>query len=319
VRVEERRVWRAAPVTLTLVVVFLAVAAVAVPVLAYLVWLDLGAWQVPTVLATLTLVALLYAWRFGLHPRLRADASGLTVVNPFSSHRFGWDDIRVIAPGENGLVVASVDRRAEAWCIQKSNWATRRGRHTRADRITRQLFDLLEEQEPPLEDEETGLRIRRVRLDEGPVLTRLERAAGEQALGHLVEPDRSPYPATEVARRWRRLLRDAQVRVFLLEKDDDPVGFVAFDADTVRHVGVLPQHTRRGYGSALLEFATTEIFDAGAPQANLWVLVENHGARAFCQSLGWRETDDRRDSEFPPAPTELRLERRNPAAPRRSR
>jgi GNAT superfamily N-acetyltransferase len=38
------------------------------------------------------------------------------------------------------------------------------------------------------------------------------------------------------------------------------VGYVAFDVDTVHHLGVVPQHTRRGYGSALLEFACMEIY-----------------------------------------------------------
>ena len=107
------------------------------------------------------------------------------------------------------------------------------------------------------------------------------------------------------------------MRVHVLEHADDPVGFVAFDADTVRHVGVLPDHTRRGYGTALVEFAVQEIFADGAPRAQLWVLVANAGARAFYATSGWSETADRRACEFPPAPPELRLERRNPAAPRR--
>ena len=313
------RVWRAAPATLTLVALFVLVAAVAVPVLAYLVWRDRGDWVIPSLLGGLTLLALVYAWRFGLHPRLRADERGLTVVNPFSTSRIDWDDVRVIAPGENGLVIASPDARAEAWCIQKSNSATRRGRLTRADRIASELFTLLEEHDPPLEDEETGLRIRRARPDESRVLTRLERAASEDALAHVFPPEEHPYPVAEVTRRWRRLLRDPQVRVHLLELGSDPVGLVAFDADTVRHLAVSPEHNRRGYGTALLEFASNEIFDGGAATANLWVLVANAGARAFYATQQWRETPDRRDCEFPPAPPEMRLERRNPTAPRRGR
>lgn len=316
---EDRRVWRAAPGTLAVVVVFMLAAATAVPALAYLVWTDDGGWVVPALLATLSVLALLYAWRFGLHPRLRADRRGITVVNPLSRHRFDWEDVRVIAPGENGLVVASTDHTAEAWCIQKSNFASRRGRLTRADRVTQELFTLLEEHDPPLEDEETDLRIRRARPDESRILTRMERAASEEALAHLFPPEEHPYPVTEVTRRWRRLLRDPRVRVHVLEHGSDPVGYVAFDADSVRHVGVVPDHVRRGYGSALMEFATQEIFDGGAPTAHLWVLVGNAGARAFYATLRWRETDQRRESTYPPRPAEMRLELRNPAAPRRGR
>lgn len=316
---DDRRVWRAAPGTLAVVVVFVVAAAVAVPALAYLVWTADGGWLVPALLGTLSLLAVLYAWRFGLHPRLRADRDGVTVVNPFSTRRFAWDEVRVIAPGENGLVVASTEVTAEAWCVQKSNFAARRGRLTRADRVTRELLDLLEKHDPPLEDEETGLRIRRARPEESRLLTRLERAASEDALSHIFPPEEHTYPVTAVTRRWRRLLRDPRVRVFLLEHGDDPVGYVAFDDDSIRHVGVVPDHTRRGYGSALAEFATREIFDNGAPRAFLWVLVGNAGGRAFYATMGWTETAERQTSGFEPHPPELRLERRNPAAPRRGR
>lgn len=315
----DRRVWRAAPGTLVAVVAFVVVAAVPVLLLAYSIWRDSRGWVTPALLAGLSVLALGYAWRFGLHPRLMADDAGVTVVNPFSTHRFGWDDLRVIAPGENGMLLASQQASAEAWCVQKSNRAARKGRQTRADRITHELYDLLEQHEPPLEDEQTGLRIRRARPDESPVLTRLERAASERELAHLFPPERYPYSVPEVTRRWRRLLRDPQVRVVMLEKDDEPVGFVAFDASTIRHLCVVPDHTRRGYGSALMEFATAEIFDDGAAGASLWVLEGNPGARAFYASLGWTGTRDRRDCAFPPAPPELRLERVNVAAPRRGR
>jgi ribosomal protein S18 acetylase RimI-like enzyme len=316
--VDDRRVWRVAPATLAVVIVFVVLAATAVPALAYLVWTDQRAWLVPTLLGALSLLALLYAWRFGLHPRLRADATGVTVVNPFSTSRFTWAELRVIAPGENGLVIASPSQRAEAWCVQKSNYATRRGRLTRADRITAELFGLLEQHDPPLEDEETGLRIRRARPDESRVLTRLERAASEDALGHIFPPEEYPYPVTEITRRWRRLLRDPRIRVHVLERDTEPVGFVAFEATRIRHLGVLPDHARRGYGSALLDFATEEIFAGGAAIAELWVLVGNAGARAFYATQHWRETGERRDCEYPPEPPEMRLVKANPSPPQRA-
>lgn len=316
---EGRRVWRASSATLTVVVVFMLVAAVAVPLLAYLVWVDQDAWLVPALLATLSLLALGYAWRFGWHPQLRADREGVTVVNPFSTHRFAWDDIRVLAPGENGLVIASLDARAEAWCVQKSNSATRRGRRTRADRITDELFVLLEQHDPPVEDETAGTRIRRARPDESRVLTRLERAAGEEVLRTLHRSTGRPYPVADVTRRWRRLLHDPTVRVHVLEHDGEAVGVVAFDTDTVRHLAVLPEHTRRGFGTALLRFATSEIFDGGAPRAALWVLEGDTGTRAFGRATGWTETPERREAELWEGLTQLRLERRNPTAPRRGR
>jgi ribosomal protein S18 acetylase RimI-like enzyme len=122
-----------------------------------------------------------------------------------------------------------------------------------------------------------------------------------------------------VAKRWRQLLHDRSSRVHILEWYEKPVGYVAFTADTILHLGVDPKHQRRGYGSALLEFASLEIFDAGISVAQAWVLVDNHAARAFFRSHGWRDTPERRDCKYPPRPQELKMMRQNPSAPRRSR
>ena len=314
-----RRSWRASPATLVVVSIFALAAGGAVPLLAYLIYRHDGTPWIPAGLVVLTVLALVYVWRFGIHPRLRATERGVIVTNPFRRKEFDWDEITLIAPGENGLLVGSEADVAEAWCIQKSNWAARRGKFTRADRIARELLDLLDLHDPPLEDEETGLRIRRARPDESRLLTRLERAASEDALSHIFPPEEIPYPVTQVTRRWGRLLHDGSARVYLRELADNPVGFVAFNSASVLSLAVLPHHARRGFGSALLEFASREIFDLGEPEASLWVLADNADARQFYRAHGWRDTDERRASEFEPEPEELRMTRRNPAAPRRSR
>ncbi len=317
--VSQRRVWHAAPITLTIVWIFTVVAGIGIPLLGYLAYtLGKSVW-LAAFLGVLTVVCLVYAWRFGLHPQLRVTDDQVTIKNPFRTHTFAWEDITLLAPGENGLLVGSEERQAEAWCIQKSNSATRRGRRTRSDRITSDLLDLLDGHNPPVVDAERGLRIRRARPDESRLLTRLERAASEAELVHVFPPDHYPYPTAEVAKRWRGLLRDRLARVHILELVDAPIGFVAFKEDTVLHLGIVPEHTRRGYGSALLDYATAEMFGGGIPAARLWVLAENGGARRFYRSLGWVETELRRDCEFPPYPEEIQLVRTNPSAPRRSR
>jgi ribosomal protein S18 acetylase RimI-like enzyme len=317
--VSTRRVWRAATPTLVIVSIFAGMAGIAIPVLAYLIYSRQQTPWLAIVFLVLAGLALLYAWRFGWHPRIRAEDDVLRIDNPVRSHKFQWDDITLIAPGENGLIVGSEDQLAEAWCVQKSKSATRRGTVTRADRIASALIDILEQHNPPITNDQTGLRIRRGRPDEAGLLTQMERACSEAGLSHIFPPAKFPYPTAAVAARWRRLLHDRFTRVHVLDLLDAPVGYVAFTADTVLHLGVVPQQRRRGYGSALLEFASLEIFDSGVREAQLWVLVENIVGRAFYRSHGWRETDDRRDCTFPPQPPELRMVRRNPAAPRRSR
>jgi ribosomal protein S18 acetylase RimI-like enzyme len=315
---QTRRVWRAGKPGLVLVGLFAGVAGVAIPVLAYLIYRSEGTPWIPVLLIALTVLALVYAWRFGLHPRLVATDRGVEVVNPMRRYALEWDDITVIAPGENGLVVASEEERVEAWCVQKSSRAIRRGEVTRADLIAHLLLDILEVVDPPLEDDQTGLRIRRARFDESRLLTQLERGASEAALGHLFVAEQHPYPAAEIQRRWRRLLRDGRAHVHVLELNDEPVGYVAFGDGWLQHLGVVADYARRGYGSALLEFASLELFSTADRQASLWVLTGNEPARAFYRSHGWTETDDRRQSEYPPHPESVRLVRKNPAAPRRS-
>jgi ribosomal protein S18 acetylase RimI-like enzyme len=317
--VSSRRVWRAALPTLLIVAIFAGWAGIALPVLAYLIYRREQSLWLPLVLLALAVLILLYAWRYGLHPKIWTRGHVLRIDNPFRRYEFDWDDITLIAPGENGLVVASEEQVAEAWCVQKSTAATKKGRLTRADRIASSLLDILEMYHPPISDEETGLRIRRARPHESALLTRIERATSKACLAHIFPADTFPYPTNAVAKRWRQLLHDRSSRVHVLDRLGKPVGYVAFNADTILHLGVDPKHQRRGYGSALLEFASLEIFDAGRSEAQVWVLVENHGARAFFRWHGWRDTADRRDCRYPPQPLQLKLVRRNPSAPRRSR
>ncbi len=316
---QTRRTWRAAPATLVAVTLFAVAAVVAIPALAYLVYQHDGTPWIPAALGLLTLAALVYAWRCGLHPRLRSTDRELQVVNPFRRHTVAWEDVTVLAAGENGLVVGSLDAQVEAWCIQKSNWALRRGRLTRADRVVGELMDIWDRHDPPLEDEETGLRIRRARPDESRLLARLEKASSEDRLQALFPGEDHPFPVAGVTRRWRRLLRDRLIRVHVLEQDQTPVGFVAFGAEDLLQLGVLPHHTRRGYSTALLEYASSEMFEAGAHGISAWVLMGDSAGRAFFASHHWSETPERRPSVHPPRPELCRLVRRNPAAARRSR
>jgi ribosomal protein S18 acetylase RimI-like enzyme len=303
--------------TLLLVSAFALAAGVAIPTLAYLIYRNGTLW-LPALFVILTVLALLYAWRFGLHPRLQITDRNVEIINPFRRYSFEWDDITVIAPGENGLLIGSEDGAAEAWCVQKSNFATRHGRVTRADRIADQLLDIVELHDPPLEDEAAGSRIRRARPDESRLLTRLERDACEEVLVQIFALAQQPYPTSGVARRWRHALSDRLMHTYVLEVRDSPVGYVAFDADTVHHLGVVSDHQGRGYGSALVEFACMEIYGGGSREAFCWVLADNPAARAFYRAHGWTETGERRNSEFPPHPESLQLVRKNPHAPRRS-
>lgn len=316
--VRTRRVWRVSTGTLITVWIFVALAGVGVPALAVIAYLRTGDLLIPLFLAVLAAAAVVYGWRFGLRPRLIARSDGVEVVNPGRRTQLDWDDLTVIAPGENGLVLGTEVSRTEAWCVQKSRSASRKGRVTRADEVVAELENLQDEFDPPLEDEQTGIRLRRARQADLDLLTSIERAASEAALGHIFAPAEHAYPTTEVRRRWRRLLRDRQVQLRVLEEHTDPVGLVAWDSHgQLRHLAVSPHHARRGHGSLLLQYATEELMATGTRELFLWVLEDNLTARGFYRSRGWRDTDERIDSEFEPHPVQLKMVRTNPAAPRR--
>lgn len=313
-----RQTWRASPLTLAIVLVFLLVCVVVIPLMAYVIYQRQHSYLLPAVLLGITVAVVWYVWRFGLHPKIVADDAGVTVVNPIRRTHFDLDEVSVVFPGENGLVIASPDTRAEAWCVQKSVTASRRGRHTRADAVAAALLAVLDARDGAGEPSDDGARVRRARPDEVRRLARMERSASEAALGHIFPPEDYPYPIEEIARRWRRLLRHPRVQVRILEVDDAPIGYLAYDAERIRHLGVLPQQSGRGYGSLLLQYACDEIFAVGTAESTLWVLVDNTEARDFYRKRGWTETEERRECEFPPYPDELRMVRRNPSRPRRS-
>ena len=316
--VRTRRVWRVSPTTLTVVWIFVVAAGVGVPLLAVLAWLRADEPFIAVFLVLLGAGAVIYGWRFGLHPRLVASPNGIEVVNPGRPAHIDWNELTVIAPGENGLILGTEDIRSEAWCIQKSRSAARKGRSTRADAVVAELEQLQDRFDPPLEDEQTGITIRRGRQADLDLLTSIERAASEAALKHIFDPAKHPYPTDEVRRRWRRLLRDRRTHIRILEEYGKPAGLVVWDSDGhLRQLAVPPQYAHQGHGSLLLQYATEELMFGGAAELSLWVLEENLAARGFYRSRGWRDTEERAESEYPPHPSQIKMVHINPKAPRR--
>jgi GNAT superfamily N-acetyltransferase len=311
-----RRVWRASSVTLLLVGLLVLIGLVAIPGLAYLVWVQRQDLSIPVALVVLGLLVSAYGWRFGLHPRIDADQR-LMVVNPFDRSLFEWHELTIVRPGEDGLILAAPGHVTAAWCVQKSALATRRGWVTRADRVAFDLVGLADRHDPgPLRDQPDA-RVRRARHDEVRRLARLERTVATAELPHIFPPEVYPYPFEDIVRRWRRLLRDPRIRVRILEVNDAPAGYLAFDDARVRQLGVLPRWMGRRLGTMLLEYACAGIFAAGVEEAHLWVLADNTKARTFLRSRGWTDTGRRRDCEFPPYPQEVLMVRRRarPALP----
>ncbi len=370
----DRQVWRAAPNTQVLIWCFIAVAAVAIPLVAFASWRDGGAPAVSIGLLVLAVVAVLYGWRYGLYPRVVVAVDTVTVRNPLRTTVIRLDRVTGVEPGENGLRITCGESLTEAWCIQKSTTAIKAGRRTRADRVAEGLRARLisnvatpAEPEHPvadrsprplvpeasgtatppasspvspdttefrpvaagepepgrvgpepadpsdageldrLEDDEPELIIRRAHPDEAEVLARMERDANLAALAHVFPPKEFPYPLTQVEQRWLTNLTDRSIRVRIAELDSEPIGFIAYAGDQVKHLGVIPDQLRHGYGGEMLDYATHDILRGDHDRVWLWVLVDNTVAQAFYRSKGFAHSGEMSTSEFAPYPDQTKM------------
>lgn len=80
--------------------------------------------------------------------------------------------------------------------------------------------------------------------------------------------------------------------------DPDLVGFVAMEPGWIEQFYLLPDHQRRGIGSALMAQAKRD-----ADQLQLWAFQRNTGARAFYERHGFvavEHTDGMRNEEREP-------------------
>jgi GNAT superfamily N-acetyltransferase len=141
---------------------------------------------------------------------------------------------------------------------------------------------------------------RHAKDDEAGALRDLERAANLEALGHVFPPERYPFPDDAVLARWAIVLADPAVTTLVAEDEAGLTAFVAYDAGTLRHLAVRPDH----WGTGLASCAMRET-DA----RSLWCLEENGHARAVYEHLGWRATEDRKEAAWPPYPVEMRYRR----------
>lgn len=104
--------------------------------------------------------------------------------------------------------------------------------------------------------------------------------------------------AERVAHWRRRLARSKPMAAFVADADGAVVGFVVVsrqdgDLGTVDALHVASSHHGRGIGRRLAAAAVTALRGWGCRVAQLWVAVDNTGAREFYRRLGWRDDGGR--------------------------
>ena len=139
-------------------------------------------------------------------------------------------------------------------------------------------------------------------------LFELEKAASSAGLSHVFPAD-IPFPDDDVMARWALVLEEPGVTVLLDCEDDVPVAYAAFGQGWLRHFGVLPRCWGSGRAQRLHAQVLARSAALAAPVTDLWVLVDNHRARAFYERLGWRDAGTRDAEVFAPHPTKMRMVR----------
>jgi ribosomal protein S18 acetylase RimI-like enzyme len=119
------------------------------------------------------------------------------------------------------------------------------------------------------------------------LLGRLQVACWREAYpGLLPRPILDGLDAARIAAGWRLSLRDGIA--WIAEQAGEPVGFGHMHGAEVTTLYVRQMDHGRGVGGALLRHLFDEIACLGRREAFLWVLAENHKARAFYARMGGR-------------------------------
>lgn len=101
---------------------------------------------------------------------------------------------------------------------------------------------------------------------------------------------------------WAKRIADREWPVFMIDDEGRSVAFCQMipspdpddDPQRVGHITslhVLPNLRGRGYGRTLLDLVRAEFKRRGFAELTLWVLTENHPARAFYERYGFTLDD----------------------------
>jgi GNAT superfamily N-acetyltransferase len=150
--------------------------------------------------------------------------------------------------------------------------------------------------------------IRRATDDDLETLVELEREASSTGLAHIFGPD-LPFPTDDVRARWALVLDNPANTTLIDEDATGPVGYAAYGDGWLHHIGLRPRLWGTGRADDLHAAVLGGLSADGATTSYLWVLVDNHRARAFYVRHGWEETGVREPEVFEPFPVKMQLRR----------
>lgn len=150
------------------------------------------------------------------------------------------------------------------------------------------------------------ISLRTAGREDAPAGALLEQRITEPAFAHIFPPAEFPFPVETIRAKWQRELADPAYLTWWAERDGTALGYCVTHADWIDHLGVLAAEAGTGLAQQLLQQGLRTIRERGYAAARLWVLTENHRARAFYAKHGWIADGTREETEYPPHPEKLR-------------
>ncbi|WP_370616747.1 GNAT family N-acetyltransferase [Mumia sp. Pv 4-285] len=145
------------------------------------------------------------------------------------------------------------------------------------------------------------MQLREAGPDDADALTACEEAAYVTGLAHVFGD--LTWPEAAIRRRWVDELDEPGVTTLVADADGGGVlGFAAYDAQVLRHLGIVPGAWGSGLAVGLHDEALRR---HGDRPIRLWVIEENARARRFYERLGWVLDGRRTASEWPPHPVQV--------------
>lgn len=141
-----------------------------------------------------------------------------------------------------------------------------------------------------------------------PDVVAVQEAGAVRALADVFPQDEHPFPRDDVAGRWLQELADPAIDSRVVERGGEVAGFVAVRGDEFLHFGIAVEHWGTGLAGVAHDLVVHGMRDRGVPRAWLRVFTGNRRACRFYERLGWRPTDERTRSVYPPHPELVRYE-----------
>ena len=151
--------------------------------------------------------------------------------------------------------------------------------------------------------------LRAMSVADVPDLLAVQEPGAVLGLGDVFPQDTHPFPAAQIAQRWRQEIADPGKDCYVVLHHGTVAGFAGIRGDEFLHFGIAVEHWGTGLAQAAHDAMLEVMRSRGVRRSWLRVFTGNWRGRRFYEKLGWQPTGDVTRTSFAPHPELLRYER----------